>query len=185
MILVARGIKWYGLYLFLILLPVFTALVSNPNRIAQPLLVEIAVGAGFIAMAVAAHSVRNRPHPDLGPREHAILVVLTNFAGVAHEADPECEVLAHADPPEDVDVGSANAPVRKSEIGKHTALFLYTWDMNSRAWAMSVPLFVGLCWSTSRMSIHTCPLPFLGGIKRSMVSLNMISPTLSLFFIAV
>ena len=52
MILVARGIKWYGLYLFLILLPLVTAFVSSPDRISQPLLVEMAVGAGFVGFSL-------------------------------------------------------------------------------------------------------------------------------------
>jgi predicted ferric reductase len=54
MILIARGIRWYGLYLFLILLPLITALASNPDRISQSLLVEIAVGAGFIGFSLMA-----------------------------------------------------------------------------------------------------------------------------------
>ena len=54
MILIARGIKWYGLYIFLILLPLLTAFVSSPDRISQPLLVEIAVGAGFIGFSLMA-----------------------------------------------------------------------------------------------------------------------------------
>lgn len=52
MIFVVRGIIWYGLYLFLILLPLATAAIANPARASQPLLVEIAVGAGFIGFAL-------------------------------------------------------------------------------------------------------------------------------------
>ena len=54
MILIARGIIWYGIYLFLILLPLLTGMISNPDRISQPLLVEIAVGAGFIGFSLMA-----------------------------------------------------------------------------------------------------------------------------------
>ena len=52
MILIVRGIIWYGLYLFLILLPLATAALANPARNSQPLIVELAVGAGFIGFAL-------------------------------------------------------------------------------------------------------------------------------------
>ena len=52
MILIVRGILWYGLYFFLILLPLVTAALANPQRIAQPLMVEIAVGAGFVGFSL-------------------------------------------------------------------------------------------------------------------------------------
>ena len=54
MLLIVRGIIWYGLYLFLILLPLATATVANPDRIAQSLIVELAVGAGFVGFAIMA-----------------------------------------------------------------------------------------------------------------------------------
>ena len=54
MILIVRGIIWYGLYLFLVLLPLLTGLAANPDRISQPLVVEIAVGAGFIGFSLMA-----------------------------------------------------------------------------------------------------------------------------------
>jgi predicted ferric reductase len=54
MILIVRGIIWYGLYFFLILLPLATAALADPARISQPLLVEIAVGAGFVGFALMA-----------------------------------------------------------------------------------------------------------------------------------
>ena len=52
MILIVRGIIWYGLYLFLILLPLVTAMLAQPARAAQPFLVELAVGAGFVGFAL-------------------------------------------------------------------------------------------------------------------------------------
>jgi len=52
MLLIVRGIIWYGLYLFLILLPLITAAISNPTRAAQPFLVEVAVAAGFIGFSI-------------------------------------------------------------------------------------------------------------------------------------
>ena len=54
MYLIVRGIIWYGLFLFLILLPIGMAAVANPERAAQPFLVEIAVGAGFIGFSIMA-----------------------------------------------------------------------------------------------------------------------------------
>jgi len=54
MLLIVRGIIWYGLYLFLILLPIGMAAVANPERAVQPFLVEIAVGAGFIGFSIMA-----------------------------------------------------------------------------------------------------------------------------------
>jgi predicted ferric reductase len=52
MILIVRGIVWYGFYLFLLLLPLLTAALSNPGRASQPFLVEVAVGAGFIGFSI-------------------------------------------------------------------------------------------------------------------------------------
>ncbi|MCP4359164.1 MAG: ferredoxin reductase family protein [Chloroflexi bacterium] len=52
MILIVRGIIWYGLYLFLILLPLATAVITDPAKAPQPFLVEVAVGAGFIGFAL-------------------------------------------------------------------------------------------------------------------------------------
>jgi len=54
MSLMFRGIFWYGLYSFLILLPLLTAVIVEPDRAPQPLLVELAVGAGFVGLAVMA-----------------------------------------------------------------------------------------------------------------------------------
>lgn len=54
MILVVRGIIWYGLYFFLILLPLATAAIADPARVSPPLLVEIGVGAGFVGLALMA-----------------------------------------------------------------------------------------------------------------------------------
>ena len=54
MILIVRGIVWYGLYLFLILLPLATAALVDPDRMSQPLLVELAVGAGFVGFSLMA-----------------------------------------------------------------------------------------------------------------------------------
>ena len=52
MILIVRGILWYGLYLFLILLPLVTAILAQSTRASQPFLIELAVGAGFVGFAL-------------------------------------------------------------------------------------------------------------------------------------
>ena len=39
MILIVRGIIWYGFYLFLLLLPLLTAALSNPWRASQAFLI--------------------------------------------------------------------------------------------------------------------------------------------------
>ncbi len=54
MLLIVRGIIWYGLYLFLILLPLLTAALSDPTRVSPPFLVELAVGAGFVGFSLMA-----------------------------------------------------------------------------------------------------------------------------------
>ena len=43
MILTVCGIIWYGIYLLLILLPLLTGVISNPDRISQLLRVEITI----------------------------------------------------------------------------------------------------------------------------------------------
>lgn len=52
MILIVRGIIWYGMYFFLILLPLLTAALADPARVQQTFLVETAVAAGFIGFAL-------------------------------------------------------------------------------------------------------------------------------------
>ena len=42
-----RGIIFFGIYVFLVTLPLGTALISNPSRTPGTLLVNIAIGAGF------------------------------------------------------------------------------------------------------------------------------------------
>ncbi len=52
--LMVRGILWFGLYLFLVLLPLATAVLSNPDRVAPSPLVALGVGAGFVGYALMA-----------------------------------------------------------------------------------------------------------------------------------
>jgi hypothetical protein len=49
-----RGIIFFGIYLFLITLPLDTALLSNPIRVPKTFIVEIAVGSGFVGFSLMA-----------------------------------------------------------------------------------------------------------------------------------
>ena len=52
MILIVRGALWYGLYLFLIVLPLATAVAAQPDRLPQPFLLELGVAFGFIGFSI-------------------------------------------------------------------------------------------------------------------------------------
>ena len=49
-----RGIIFFGIYIFLITLPLDTALLANTTRVPKTFIVEIAVGAGFIGFSLMA-----------------------------------------------------------------------------------------------------------------------------------
>lgn len=49
-----RGIIFFGLYFFLITLPLDIALLANTTRVPKPFIVEVAVGAGFIGFSLMA-----------------------------------------------------------------------------------------------------------------------------------
>jgi len=82
--LIVRGIIWYGLYLFLILLPLLTAGVSNPDRISRPLLVEIAVGAGFLGFSIMGleFALISRIQPAAEPFGEDSLQLFHNLMGM-------------------------------------------------------------------------------------------------------
>ena len=52
MTLIVRGIVWFGLYLFLILLPLATAALAAPDRVSPGIIAEIGVGAGFVGLSL-------------------------------------------------------------------------------------------------------------------------------------
>ncbi len=54
MVYIARGIIWYGMYLFLVLLPLGTALVSNPDRTSPSFTTSLGIAAGFIGFSLMA-----------------------------------------------------------------------------------------------------------------------------------
>ena len=49
---IVRGMVWFGLYMFLILLPLATAAIASPSRVSPGLLGEIGVGLGFVGLAL-------------------------------------------------------------------------------------------------------------------------------------
>lgn len=49
-----RGIIMFGVYLFLVTLPLNTALIASPNSASGNLLANIAVGLGFIGYSIMA-----------------------------------------------------------------------------------------------------------------------------------
>lgn len=49
-----RGIIFFGLYVFLVTLPLNTALISNASRTFVPLINNIAVGVGFVGLSLMA-----------------------------------------------------------------------------------------------------------------------------------
>ncbi len=49
-----RGIIFFSIYVFLVTLPLSTALISNPERVPGTLLVNIAIGAGFLGYSLMA-----------------------------------------------------------------------------------------------------------------------------------
>lgn len=85
MILIARGIIWYGLYLFLVLLPLATAAISDPDRVSQSLLIEIAVGAGFVGFALMSleFALISRIEPAAEPFGEDSLQLFHNLMGMA------------------------------------------------------------------------------------------------------
>lgn len=52
--MMVRGIIYFGIYLFLVTLPISTAAISDPARAPEPMIVEIAVGAGFVGLGLMA-----------------------------------------------------------------------------------------------------------------------------------
>jgi predicted ferric reductase len=52
--MMVRGIIFFGIYVFLVTLPISTALISDPQRVQEEFIVELAVGAGFIGYSLMA-----------------------------------------------------------------------------------------------------------------------------------
>ncbi|MGL4649718.1 MAG: ferric reductase-like transmembrane domain-containing protein, partial [Caldilineaceae bacterium] len=52
--IILRGIIWFGFYLFLILVPLVTAAIFQPPRLAPPTLVQVAIGLGFVGFSLMA-----------------------------------------------------------------------------------------------------------------------------------
>jgi predicted ferric reductase len=79
-----RGIIFFGIYVFLITLPLDVALLSNPQRIPQPFIVEFAVGAGFVGLSLMAleFALISRIKPAAQPFGQDALQMFHNIMGV-------------------------------------------------------------------------------------------------------
>ncbi|UCG24899.1 MAG: ferredoxin reductase family protein [Chloroflexota bacterium] len=93
MLLIVRGIIWYGLYLFLILLPLAVAILADPARIEQPFLIELGVAVGFIGFSIMAleFALISRIEPANEPFGEDSLQLFHNIMGTVALAF----VLAH------------------------------------------------------------------------------------------
>ncbi len=93
MVFIARGIIWYGLYLFLILLPLATALIANPDRAAPSFLTSLGIAAGFIGFALMSleFSLISRIESAAEPFGEDSLQLFHNIMGVTALAF----ILAH------------------------------------------------------------------------------------------
>ena len=93
MLLIVRGIIWYGLYLFLILLPLGVAILADPARKEQPFLIELGVAVGFIGFSIMAleFALISRIEPANEPFGEDSLQLFHNIMGTVALAF----VLAH------------------------------------------------------------------------------------------
>jgi predicted ferric reductase len=79
-----RGIIFFGIYIFLVTLPLDTALIANPNRPPGTFLTNIAVGAGFIGYSLMAmeFALISRIKPAAQPFGEDALQLFHNWMGV-------------------------------------------------------------------------------------------------------
>jgi predicted ferric reductase len=81
---IIRGTLWFGLYVFLALLPLGTAIAANPNRTDPPLLLGLAIGAGFVGLSLMAleFALISRVTPAAGAFGEDSLQLFHNLMGV-------------------------------------------------------------------------------------------------------
>jgi len=79
-----RGIIFFGIYSFLITLPLSTALASNPSRVQGSFAIELAVGAGFIGLSLMAleFALISRIRAAAQPFGQDALQIFHNIMGV-------------------------------------------------------------------------------------------------------
>lgn len=79
-----RGIIFFGIYFFLVTLPLNTAVISTPSRTGVTLIVNIAVGAGFIGYALMAleFALIARIRPAAQPFGQDALQLFHNWMGI-------------------------------------------------------------------------------------------------------
>ena len=81
---IIRGTIWFGLYLFLALLPLGTAIAATPNRTDPPLLLGLAIGAGFVGLSLMAleFALISRVTPAAGAFGEDSLQLFHNLMGM-------------------------------------------------------------------------------------------------------
>ena len=79
-----RGIISFGLYFFLVTLPIDIGLLANTTRVPKPFIVELAVGAGFFSFSLMAleFSLISRIDPASQPFGEDSLQLFHNIMGV-------------------------------------------------------------------------------------------------------
>jgi len=84
MALIIRGTIWFGLYLFLVLLPLGAAIASAPARTAPPFILGIAIGAGFVGLSLMAleFALVSRVTPAAGAFGEDSLQLFHNLMGM-------------------------------------------------------------------------------------------------------
>ena len=84
MALIIRGTIWFGMYLFLVLLPLGAAIAAAPDRTAPPLILGMAIGAGFVGLSLMAleFALISRVTPAAGAFGEDSLQLFHNLMGV-------------------------------------------------------------------------------------------------------
>lgn len=79
-----RCIIFFGIYFFLITLPLDTALLSNPTRVPKTFIVKIAVGSGFVGFSLMAleFALISRINAAVQPFSEDSLQLFHNIMGV-------------------------------------------------------------------------------------------------------
>lgn len=85
MVYIARGILWYGLYLFLVLLPLGTAVIAEPARVAPSFLVALGIACGFIGFSLMSleFALISRIRSAAAPFGEDSLQLFHNLMGMA------------------------------------------------------------------------------------------------------
>ena len=79
-----RGIIFFGIYIFLVTLPLDTALIASPNRVPGSFPINLAVGAGFVGYSLMAleFALISRIKPAAQPFGEDALQLFHNWMGI-------------------------------------------------------------------------------------------------------